>query len=526
MAKLEQAKFTTAGLDAVADALQHKDLNRVSKITISSTDYSKTDVKKLSKMDNEVLSVLPSEMTKKGQVYSFWGIFDSTRILTDTYIRSIGVYVKDRKNKEILFAVVIAKEPDFIPAGGGDAHGSIKYGVNLAFSDGVKFDLTIDDNAIAQMKDLDALNTSLTEKITDKTSNVVHTVGDEEVGGVKTFVDAIRGVIEKALHADVATKLNGGGKVNGTEFNGVDDINVKASNDADLVHKSGDETIDGIKKFSKSLIANITGNANTADKLNKSTTIDGVPFDGSDAIKTNNRYAGHLSTSTDLSIFKTPGRWVIDNISLNHSPYDKPITGVLEQYSDDEGNWNSRVLMAYQGSDIEVWHQRDATKWVRIANWDTLNERLTEIETETDKVSGIKSALDTLESRFVNGIAKISELANKATKLDTPRKINGVPFDGTKDITVKADTDRPKLAPKTNLNNITAEGHYHCIDNVTADTLLNNPFETTYRSFYMDVMYHDGYTRQQVWHYDVPDLSYARTYSTAKQKWTPWTLVG
>lgn len=526
MAKLEQAQFTTLGLSAVADALQHKELNRVSRISISSHDYSKTDVSKLSKMSDEVLSVLPSEIVKKGQVYSFWGVFDSTRIHTDTYIRSIGVYVKDRTNKEILFAIVIATEADFIPAGGGDAHGSIKYGVNLAFSDGVQFDLTIDDNAIAQMQDLNTLNDSLTKQITDKTNNVVHTIGDEEVRGTKLFIENIRGVIEKALHADVATKLNGGGKVNGSEFNGVDDISVKASNDGDLVHKSGDETIDGTKKYLKSLIANITGNASTADKFKNTTTIDGVPFDGSEHIKTNNRYAGHLSNATDLSTFKTPGRWTIDNIQLNHSPYDKAITGVLEQYSDDEGNWNSRVLMVYQGSDIEVWYQRDTAKWVRIANLDTINERLNTIEAETNKVSWLKKAVDTLESRFINGVAKLAEKALKATKLETPRKINGIDFDGTKDITVKAEMTRWKLNAKTNLNELKKEGHFHCVDNEIAETLRGNPYTTMYKSFYMDVMYADGYVRQQTWHYDNPKLSYARTYSTTKKAWTPWTLVG
>lgn len=50
-------------------------------------------------------------------------------------------------------------------------------------------------------------------------------------------------------NAATATKLKTARKINGTDFDGTQDINVNAANDSDIVHKSGDETITGAKTF-------------------------------------------------------------------------------------------------------------------------------------------------------------------------------------------------------------------------------------------------------------------------------------
>lgn len=57
---------------------------------------------------------------------------------------------------------------------------------------------------------------------------------------------------KNAAHADLATKseaLKIPRKINGTAFDGSSDINIKANNDNDIVHKSGNEVISGSKKF-------------------------------------------------------------------------------------------------------------------------------------------------------------------------------------------------------------------------------------------------------------------------------------
>lgn len=64
-----------------------------------------------------------------------------------------------------------------------------------------------------------------------------------------------------ASNADLATKaiaLQTPRKINGTNFDGTSDINVPASNDANLVHKDSNETIGGNKNFSDKVTFNKT----------------------------------------------------------------------------------------------------------------------------------------------------------------------------------------------------------------------------------------------------------------------------
>jgi hypothetical protein len=81
-------------------------------------------------------------------------------------------------------------------------------------------------------------------------SAVVHNSGNENITGTKTFSSTISGSVSG--NAGSANKLTTARKINGVNFNGTGDINVKASNDSDIVHKSSNETIGGNNTFSGS----------------------------------------------------------------------------------------------------------------------------------------------------------------------------------------------------------------------------------------------------------------------------------
>ena len=84
-------------------------------------------------------------------------------------------------------------------------------------------------------------------------SAVVHNSGNENITGTKTFSSTISGSVSG--NAGSANKLTTARKINGVNFNGTGDINVKASNDSDIVHKSSNETIGGNKTFTGTLTA-------------------------------------------------------------------------------------------------------------------------------------------------------------------------------------------------------------------------------------------------------------------------------
>ncbi|TYC49885.1 hypothetical protein ESZ50_04655 [Weissella muntiaci] len=222
MAKLKGARFTDAGLAAAADLFNHKQENKVTKMSIASVSYKDKDISKLTRLSDEILTALPSDIVRNGNVFSFTGVFDSTRISKDSYINSIGVYISDINNVETLLAVVDAETPDFIPAGGLDNQNSIVYSVNLSVTNSnVTFSLEIDDNAIAQMKDLAELSDVVDGKLKTLHDQAVLLTGDQSVGGVKIFKDGVVG--------NLSGRATAAGYVYGQELSAGTDINSLGS---------------------------------------------------------------------------------------------------------------------------------------------------------------------------------------------------------------------------------------------------------------------------------------------------------
>lgn len=77
---------------------------------------------------------------------------------------------------------------------------------------------------------------------------------------------------------------------------------VDASN---IVHRTGAETIAGVKTFSSNIVGNITGNAGTATNLATARTINGVAFDGSANITVRDSTAVNLTGNQIVSGVKT-----------------------------------------------------------------------------------------------------------------------------------------------------------------------------------------------------------------------------
>lgn len=63
-----------------------------------------------------------------------------------------------------------------------------------------------------------------------------------------------------------------------------------------------------------------------------------------------------------------------------------------------------------------------------------------------------------------------------ATKLQTARTINGVAFDGTRNISVNADPNQKTIPNNTDLNNLTEPGLWTSFSDGSTATLLNTPF--------------------------------------------------
>ena len=101
----------------------------------------------------------------------------------------------------------------------------------------------------------------------------------------------------------------------------------KISNDTELIHKSGNETLNGVKTFSQAIKGSLSGNASTADKLHTARTIGGVKFDGGSNINLpgvniqgNQNTTGNAASATRLATARKVNGTTFDgtkDISIN-----------------------------------------------------------------------------------------------------------------------------------------------------------------------------------------------------------------
>ena len=68
-----------------------------------------------------------------------------------------------------------------------------------------------------------------------------------------------------------------------------------------------------------------------------------------------------------------------------------------------------------------------------------INELIDEKDATDEKIKEVQESVSTLQESLSDGKQKIKS-AEEADRLSTPRKINGMDFDGTKDIMIKDDT--------------------------------------------------------------------------------------
>ncbi len=155
--------------------------------------------------------------------------------------------------------------------------------------------------------------------ITVSDNTAVKLVGNQTIGGTKTFSSDIVGNVTgnlngNATSATSATKLATPRQINGVNFDGSANITVV---DSTKVALTGNETIAGVKTFTSTISGNITGNSGTATKLATARTINGVNFDGSGNITVSDSTAVKLTGNETIGGIKTFSSDIVGNITGN-----------------------------------------------------------------------------------------------------------------------------------------------------------------------------------------------------------------
>ncbi|EEW6459142.1 phage tail protein [Escherichia coli] len=215
----------------------------------------------------------------------------------------------------------------------------------------------------------------------------------------QTFNGGITGALTG--NADTATKLKTARTIGGVAFDGSANINLPG------VNTTGNQ--------------NTTGNAATATKLATARNINGVKFDGSGDININTLVSRGRVTALSGSTQGTAG---IQMYEAYNNSYPTTYGNVLHMKGASAAG-EGELLIGWSGTSgahapVFIRSRRDTTD----AAWSAWAQ----VYTAKDSIPGVNTT----------GNQNTTGNAATATKLQTARKIAGVAFDGSADITLTA----------------------------------------------------------------------------------------
>ena len=195
--------ITKQGQSLIAKMIAGTDTAKFTKLQTSSHDYTSDSLELLTeltevKQEVEVSSVQRTD-TSLVQVIA---AIDNKEIVDGYYIRTIGLFAKDSKENEILYAIATDDKPDYMPAFGGKTVSGVTYRLNTKV-----------DVANQVIIELNPANSATIEQV-ENLEKVVNThieksvVGEEGVHGLRYFDDELQ---VKGLEGWTSAGTGGGG---------------------------------------------------------------------------------------------------------------------------------------------------------------------------------------------------------------------------------------------------------------------------------------------------------------------------
>ena len=195
--------ITKQGQSLIAKMIAGTDTAKFTKLQTSSHDYTSDSLELLSeltevKQEVEVSSVKRTDTSLVQVIASI----DNKEIIDGYYVRTIGLFAKDSKENEILYAIATDDKPDYMPAFGGKTISGVTYRLNTKV-----------DVASQVIIELNTTNSATIEQV-ENLEKVVNThieksvVGEKGVHGLRYFNDELQ---VKGLKGWVSAGTGGGG---------------------------------------------------------------------------------------------------------------------------------------------------------------------------------------------------------------------------------------------------------------------------------------------------------------------------
>ncbi len=117
MVEYSSLVLTEQGKELLTKALEGSQSVNFTKVSVSNTAYSETDIPALTSLDPVDQTSLISKKTRTGDTIKIEVAFENRELTTGYYMRTLGLYANSDDSSEILFAACIAQSDNcYLPA--------------------------------------------------------------------------------------------------------------------------------------------------------------------------------------------------------------------------------------------------------------------------------------------------------------------------------------------------------------------------------------------------------------------------
>ena len=192
---MENIVITEQGKQLMSKVISETESMTFTKIAVSDYDYSGIELQNISELQSVKQTAIIAKISRTdGKTVEILAAINNEQIPEAYYLRTLGVYVKDSSENEILYGISISREnPDYMPAYDGKTLSGVSYRINVTVEDSEYITVNVNPAAVPTIMQVEDIETAFREHTEDKVSHI--TAADKkkldgiEDGANKTIVD-------------------------------------------------------------------------------------------------------------------------------------------------------------------------------------------------------------------------------------------------------------------------------------------------------------------------------------------------
>lgn len=171
---MENIVITEQGKQLMSKVISETESMTFTKIAVSDYDYSGIELQNISELQSVKQTAIISKTSRTdGKTVEILAAINNEQIPEAYYVRTLGVYVKDSSENEILYGISISGEnPDYMPAYEGKTLSGVSYRINVAVEDSEYITVNVNPAAVPTIMQVEDIDTAFREHTEDKVSHI------------------------------------------------------------------------------------------------------------------------------------------------------------------------------------------------------------------------------------------------------------------------------------------------------------------------------------------------------------------